>query len=247
MSAGSSLCSWELESLAKFVFSQILWIGTLLKKKEHTCSISCVSLFCIFRQFYIIKWMILPQMCGVFFMSSVGFSQSNISAVVLLISRISATFGQTDKWSLISFARFASVQARSIWTVTCVLFYTMAMALRQKKRWRQCKKLRGVLLFRNCSHFKREQPSAPGCKLSLYVHKGVCWWQTLIVILLPLPQASWIARCPAGFSSLQSKEIQSLMETHDLKKHLFLCQLNPLVSKLITDNCNKDYISLWCV
>lgn len=34
--------------------------------------------------------------------------------------------------------------------------------------------LGGVLLFRNCSHFKREQPSDPGCKLSLYVHKGVC-------------------------------------------------------------------------
>lgn len=55
----------------------------------------------------------------------------------------------------------------------------------------------------------REQPSNPCCKLSLYVHKGVCWWQTLIVILLPLPQSSWIARCPAGFFSLQSGDIES--------------------------------------
>lgn len=135
----------------------------------------------------------------VFFMSSVGFCQPNIASLVLLNSRI--------HWSLV--IQFTLVQSRSIWTVTCGLFYTVIMALKQRRGDGSADKLRGVLLFRNCSLLKREQPSEPGCKRSLYVHKGVCWWQTLIVILLPLPQSSWIARCPAGFSSLQSKEIQS--------------------------------------
>lgn len=96
MSAGSSLFSWERVSLAKCVFSQILWIGTLFKKREDARSTSCVFHLCIYKQFYIIQWRIPPKV--VFFTSSVDFSSVyRLSTLLLFICRIPDTFGQTDK------------------------------------------------------------------------------------------------------------------------------------------------------
>lgn len=59
-----------------------------------------------------------------------------------------------------------------------VVFFTLTMGLKQKKRWRSRSKPGGVwgggLLSGNCSHFTSEQPFGPRCKRSLDVHKGVC-------------------------------------------------------------------------
>lgn len=90
---------------------------------------------------------------------------SIMSSLVLLISRISSTFGQSVEWSLVRFPHFGSVQKYLDGHVCS--FLHRDNGFKQKKRWRQCRPTWGGFTVQELQPFRREQPSDPGCKLSL--------------------------------------------------------------------------------
>lgn len=123
MSAGSSLFSWERVSLAKCVFSQILWIGTLFKKREDARSTSCVFHLCIYRH-YSIK----DPPKSVFFYVLCGFLLRLSSLYFYLSAEFQTHLSKRIKsWSsLIQFQKYLD---------SAMVFFTLTMDLKQKKRW----------------------------------------------------------------------------------------------------------------